>query len=228
MANWKDFLYFPKNDRVAIILLLTLICIGGGISIYLNNFDEAPESHITRTEKTQKEFKQFEENMSRIPLISDNNSTEATEIKDANKKVKKSSSPKLESGQIIDINSASTTTLTRIPGIGNTFAERIIEYRTALGGFYSLEQLQEIKGITNNKFSQILPYLVIKKGRQPIDINRTGTEKLVLHPYLNDKQIEIILTTRQRSKINSWDDLSDHGNFTPRDIERLSPYIMFK
>ncbi len=227
MAKWKDSLYFSKGDRIAIILLLVLICIAGGISIYLNNFTEIPESYISQTEKTQKDFREFEETMEQVPFMSDNNK-DPEEIKETIRKPSKNNSTKLNAGQIIDINSASANTLTRIPGIGATLSARIIEYRTALGGFYSLEQLQEIKGITINKFSQILPYLIIKNKHKTIDINKVSSEQLAKHPYLNEKQIRTILTVREKDKINSWDDLSENKDFTPRDIQRLSPYFIFK
>jgi competence ComEA-like helix-hairpin-helix protein len=42
-----------------------------------------------------------------------------------------------------------------ISGIGEKLALRIIEYRDRNGGFDSLEELKEVKGITGLRFSKI-------------------------------------------------------------------------
>lgn len=229
MTKWKDFFYYSKADRIAIILLMLLICLSGGIYIYLNNFTETPQSYISETEQTKKEFVRFENNMAETQLVSNEQEEEVISEKSSAKKSPTNSPSKLAHGQTIDINTASATTLTRVPGIGRTIAERITEYRTALGGFYSLEQLQEIRGITVNKFSQILPYIVLKKKHRLIYINNADSAQLALHPYLNEKQIKAIFTKRAKEPINSLENLlSDTEAFTPRDIERLSPYLSFQ
>lgn len=226
MWKWKkDFFYFSKGDRIAIILLLNLIIISGGIFIYMNKFTFTDAVYQDQNEEIQKDFVQFENNMERIPLIEE-------EIPDENRAHAPTQSPKinkqkLELGQTIDINSASATTLMRIPTIGNTFAERIIEYRNSLGGFTSLEQLYEIKGFTINKFSKVLPYLVMQKKHKLIRINKIAEEQLANHPYFEEKQIQTIVELRKVGKISEISNLSDNENFSSRDIERLSAYLSF-
>lgn len=51
------------------------------------------------------------------------------------------------SGGCVDINSASLEELERLPGIGPTYAQRIIEYRTTYGPFQDVEELTQVKGI---------------------------------------------------------------------------------
>ena len=226
MWKWKkDFFYFSKGDRIAIILLLNLIIISGGIFIYMNKFTFTDAIYQDQNEEIQKDFAQFENNMERIPPIEE-------EIPDENRAHAPTQSPqinkqKLELGQTIDINSASATTLMRIPTIGNTFAERIIEYRNSLGGFTSLEQLYEIKGFTINKFSKVLPYLVMQKKHKLIRINKIAEEQLANHPYFEEKQIQTIVELRKVGKISEISNLSDNENFSSRDIDRLSAYLSF-
>lgn len=226
MWQWKkDFFYFSKGDRIAIILLLNLIIVSGGIFIYMNKFTFTDSVYRDQNDGLQKDFVQFENNLEEITPIQE-------EIVDENKsatrtKPSKANKQKLELGQTIDINAASVVTLTRIPGIGNTFAERIIEYRNSLGGFVSLEQLYEIKGITINKFSKMLPYLIMQKKHKLIRINKAPTEQLINHPYLDEKQIQTIVELRKVNKIKDISSLSDNENFSSRDIERLSPYLSF-
>ena len=45
---------------------------------------------------------------------------------------------------MLDLNRADTAELKKIPGIGSGIARLIVNYRQRLGGFYQIEQLQEI------------------------------------------------------------------------------------
>ena len=47
----------------------------------------------------------------------------------------------------ININTATAKELEKLPGIGKTIAERIVEYRQANGAFKSIEDLSKVKGI---------------------------------------------------------------------------------
>jgi len=239
MIRWKDFLYFPKGDKIAIILLLILICITGGIIFYMNNFTGLESEYIYKKEEARKDFANFENNMEPVEQIQENEPDKPTlfnkqESNLIEKKIVKQSgkgkdkAAKLTEGQTIDINSASKTTLTRIPGIGDVFAERILEYRKSLGGFVSLDQLREIKGISINKYSKIQPYLVLNKKHRYIKINSDSNEYLTVHPYLSEIQVKTIISLRKEGKIKSIEILSDTGNFPPRDINRLIPYLSFE
>lgn len=63
----------------------------------------------------------------------------------------------------IDINKAGVKSFTKLPGIGPKTAEKIIDYRKTKGGFKKLEELLNVKGIGNSKFSKIKKYLYIEQ-----------------------------------------------------------------
>ena len=56
-------------------------------------------------------------------------------------------SPALFAGQAVNINTADMETLMSLNGIGESFAERIIEYREQNGGFKTIQELTNIRGI---------------------------------------------------------------------------------
>lgn len=66
-----------------------------------------------------------------------------------------------ESQNLISINSASIKELMMLPGIKETLAERIIQYRQINGGFKSLEELMEVKGIGQAKFNKVREYICL-------------------------------------------------------------------
>jgi competence protein ComEA len=63
---------------------------------------------------------------------------------------------------LLDLNTASASDLDSLPGIGQSFAERIIEYRTTNGPFTSVEDLQKVKGIGAALFAKIAPLVSVK------------------------------------------------------------------
>lgn len=60
----------------------------------------------------------------------------------------------------VNLNAADKKMLMGISGIGEKLAQRIIEYREARVSFGSLEQLKEVKGITDSKYAKIKGYLI--------------------------------------------------------------------
>ncbi len=65
-------------------------------------------------------------------------------------------------GHKININTADKKELMLISGIGEKYAERIIELREQLGGFTSIEQLKKVKGIGDKRFEKIKNYVTIE------------------------------------------------------------------
>lgn len=55
----------------------------------------------------------------------------------------------------LNINTASVNELTALPGIGETIAKRIVEYREENGNFLSIEEIMEVSGIGEAKFEAI-------------------------------------------------------------------------
>lgn len=67
----------------------------------------------------------------------------------------------LPSGKI-NINTANVEQLESLPGVGPATARAIIDYRTHNGGFSSVDELLEVRGIGPKKLEQIRPYVVVR------------------------------------------------------------------
>ena len=62
---------------------------------------------------------------------------------------------------LLDLNRASAEEFESLPGIGSVLAQRAIEYRKASGGFHSVEDLRQVKGIGAKKFDRIRPLVKV-------------------------------------------------------------------
>ncbi|MFZ5552553.1 MAG: ComEA family DNA-binding protein [Bacteroidota bacterium] len=100
------------------------------------------------------------------------------ELNIAEKKVN-SSSP-----EIINLNTADTTMLKSLPGIGSKLAGRIIVFRNALGGFYSISQLSEVYGLKPEVIENNKHQLAVSGEVKKININSCTAEELKKHPYI--------------------------------------------
>ena len=63
----------------------------------------------------------------------------------------------------VDLNSADKDLLNSVPGIGAKLAQRIIEYRETQASFKEIEELKNIKGITDYKYEKIKDSFIIKQ-----------------------------------------------------------------
>jgi len=61
---------------------------------------------------------------------------------------------------IVDINTADLPQLTTLPGIGNSIAQRIIEYRIQNGPFHTVDDLLAVQGLGKKRLDQIRQWLV--------------------------------------------------------------------
>lgn len=61
----------------------------------------------------------------------------------------------------IDLSTASADELKSLDGVGDTIAQRIVEYRTAHGGFSSVDDLRSVSGIGDKKFEAIKDHVYL-------------------------------------------------------------------
>lgn len=79
-----------------------------------------------------------------IPAIGDTNVVNATNLNQMN-----------SSSNLVNINSADIELLKTLPGVGDVLGQRILDKREELGKFTSIDQLNDVSGIGDKKFSDI-------------------------------------------------------------------------
>ena len=62
---------------------------------------------------------------------------------------------------VVNLNTATSTQLQDLPGVGVKTAERIIEYRQKNGGFKKIEELMNVKGIGEKSFLKMKDRLTV-------------------------------------------------------------------
>jgi len=248
---WKDFFYFSKREKQGILILIALI-LGVFIGKFLFTHKVSPEE--PRVESMSLRTQRSEDSQS-----PDNESTtydgiagrarndrryemrprpveKRTYYQQPEKFVEpppKSAFPQKEKypeGTVLELNACDTTQLMKIPGIGTSFAKRITAYRNILGGYYRLQQLQEVYGMYEELYEKMTPYLKIDTGLiQPVLVNSASLDKLRAHPYLNFYQAKAIIEIRKKKgKINSINELMMLEEFTETDIEKVRHYLSFE
>lgn len=140
--------------------------------------------------------------------------------------MKRDSIYKYPVGTLVELNTADTTELKKIPGIGSGIAQLIVNYRQRLGGFYRIEQLAEI----HLDYRQLQSWFQIHPADiRPVNLNRAGVERLRQHPYINFYQAKAIVEYRRKNgALSSLKPLALYEEFTETDIERIGHYACFE
>lgn len=63
---------------------------------------------------------------------------------------------------VVNINTATADQLAYLPRVGPAAAGRIIEYRSANGGFQKVTDLMQVKGIGDKTFELLKPYIAVE------------------------------------------------------------------
>ena len=132
---------------------------------------------------------------------------------------------KLKAGEHIVLNTADTTQLKTVPGIGSYFAWKVVQYGQRLGGYVSVDQLDEIENFPLDAKD----YLVVENAQpHKLNINTLSLNDLKKHPYINFYMARAITDYRRlHGSLKSLQDLRLSKDFPPEVITRLTPYVEY-
>jgi competence protein ComEA len=154
----------------------------------------------------------------------------------------------------IDINRADRAQLLQLPGVGDSLARRIEDYRREHRGFRQVEDLRHVGGIGKTLLDRLRPLVYVgpyesgedetpaapppQKERPPavpakrkdgakglVNLNEATAAELRTLPGIGPKLAERILDARARQPFRSVDDLRRVSGIGPKTLERLRPLV---
>jgi DNA uptake protein ComE-like DNA-binding protein len=142
------------------------------------------------------------------------------------KKEKKIFKPRIF--ETVFLNSADSSQLVTLRGIGPTYASRIIKFRNQLGGFINKEQLSQVYGLTDSlvsSFGEQLKFDPIEISK--LNINTADAKELKKHPYIDWSIANSIVNYRkQHGDYKIIDEIKNSVLIDDSLFNKLKPYIL--
>lgn len=161
-AIWENAKY------IAIGALAVAILAGSGVlywQIQKQNNPPKDESIASNELKSQvgdlnKKIDDLNKALKEAQTVVTTESTVKTTTKDGGTVAGASTTSDEVSGKV-NLNTASLSQLDTLTGIGATYAQRIIDYREANGGFKSIDEIKNVKGIGDKTFEKLKDQITI-------------------------------------------------------------------
>lgn len=236
--NFQEFFYLRKSDRKVILTLLCVILVALLVIFLTGNEQET--NGLTAVDSTAND------SIGRYPrrngyhrvdtiYLKPRYITSNHQRKDYRSDVRQAISAdtsityqprhKIGEGEYVVLNTADTTALMTIPGIGPYYARRIVQYGERLGGYISTAQLDEIGDLPDG----VKQYLtVVDPNPRKLNVNQLSLNELRRHPYISFYQAKAITDYRRlHGPLRSLNDLHLSKDFPPEVIDRLLPYVAY-
>lgn len=148
MFFWVDSLQVTRKERVTISTLLCVMLLLLALEILIDEqVVPPPDNHAQILEEFERKSALIRQRESEIEARY--NPSESLLVMVEKQGVV----------EPISLNAASQEELESLPGIGRSYAQRIIEYRQTNGEFTSVEELVNVKGIGEKTLEKIKPFL---------------------------------------------------------------------
>jgi DNA uptake protein ComE-like DNA-binding protein len=137
---------------------------------------------------------------------------------------------KKEKTVVIDINQASQEDLIKIYGIGEAISLRILKYKENLGGFVSMEQMNEIWGLSPEVIENLNSHFKVSEipKHKKIDINNASIKELSEFPYFKYPISKNIVTYRSMNgNIKNIEDLTKIKGLSIDKAKIIALYLDF-
>ena len=136
-----------------------------------------------------------------------------------------------ESFIIKDINSATANELKIINGIGEKFSQRIVKYRTKLGGFLVNEQLYEVWYLDKDVADKVLKrFRIIQPPNiHKINVNTASFKEVLSIVYIDYELTKKIFDYRDEvAELQSLEELKKIDGFPLEKFDRIALYLEAK
>ncbi|KIC03097.1 hypothetical protein OA88_05535 [Flavobacterium sp. JRM] len=138
--------------------------------------------------------------------------------------------PKKEKNIQVDINSATQEDLAKVSGIGEVLSLRILKQKESYGYFVSMEQLDDIWGLSPEVISNLNSHFKISEltNFKKIAINDASLKELALFPYFRYALAKQIVTYRSMNgNIKNIEDLIKIKGFPVEKAKIIGLYLEF-
>ncbi len=129
-----------------------------------------------------------------------------------------------------DLNKVDSVWLQGIYGIGPVLSKRVVKYRNLLGGYYSMEQLKEVYGLSPEVQMNLNKQLFVKPDTHlnKINLNTDDFKKIASHPYISFNQAKAIITYRdQHGSFQNVEEIKKIHIINDSTYLRVYPYLDF-
>ena len=220
----NNLLTFTKGERVAIIVLAAVIFFIIAANFFianrpqnvnenLQNLDSIMALHEAAVEELKTTRPQDHKTTSEVTEAARRQVTKSYKEtrNNINKKVQQPKANSLSSKTLVQksvrLNTADTTELKSLPGIGSFFAKNIVNYRNKLGGFIEKEQLLEVYAFDTTRMSNIENFIIIDTIElRKVNINNDDFKTILRHPYIEYEDVKKIVNYREsKGMIKSWE-----------------------
>jgi len=136
---------------------------------------------------------------------------------------------KSEKIKILDINEASKEELMKIYGIGDKISDRILEQKQKYGAFVSMEQMEDIWGLSPEVVEKLKTSFVVKStsNAKKININNATVKELSQFPFFRYPLAKDIVVFRTMNGDVKIEDLSKIKDFPVEKIKIIALYLEF-
>ena len=238
--NWKAYFFFTKGERRGVIALLLIASMFLLIRVLLANryegsstenvgepFVSSVDESGGRTNRSLS-LSSADGVLERSLSLSKGPKGETREFKHSTRTSRRST----KTDEMVELNSADTTRLKQLRGIGSGYAKMIVSYREKLGGFYKVEQLLEVYKFPDETYKKIKNQLQVDTTLiRKIKVNTATVKELKSHPYISYYQALSIVENRElqvEMRYNSLYDMVVDEDLKEEDILRVAPYFSFE
>lgn len=230
-SHWKDYFIFSEKELKAVVVVGAFILVSTTMAVLFptqkkniplfyfdpNTLDSVTAIRLGFSSKHFTTLSNYRKKGGRFYLANDifkwygvhqdvlKRVYPYVRIKRSPSKFKKYASTRVKV-PLLDINKAEIRDFEKLGFIPTKLAERIIKYRSFLGGFSSLGQLQKVYGMNEYLFRELRPYLCLKKGiRFKMHWNTMNYVQLEQLGLFEQREIWQILRDRKERGISkSW------------------------
>lgn len=130
----------------------------------------------------------------------------------------------------VELNSTDSIQLIKLKGIGPAFASRILKYRSLLGGYVSVSQLNEVYGIDSLKYTSLKEFFLPCNIEliEHLNINDADFKDLLKHPYISYDFTKYIVNRRQKKVFDKAEDAFNNQVISDSIFQKLLPYLRIK